>query len=1018
VVRGGAWNNNRDNAACSYRNNDNPHNRNNNIGFRCAKTPLPSAVRGGGGRKTVLLRRAAARHGDVQTTGPGPARLRAGRRGLRLAAGRNSGWPPGGLWELLMDFQTLKFSYDALPTAAKAVCAKVGTAVLGKVLGGTLNAAEQKMRGAAFAGIYRQWREDLLEAEADDEKLAAAFGEFFSRKPTIRELDKLLHDQYGQVDFHVLEEQLCESCQWAKCPVPRSDLHEALYGWVRDLRTLLEDSPEYRDRFQLPLQNAIRELGQYEAVIGNDSVALKQYLASVVKQHRYVRFAGMAEVSGPDEVEMSRVFVMPRLVERIESGGREAKPAAAFTLLAGKKAPRRLVILGGPGSGKTTLLESFCLALAQGNTASFSWARGLPSLVPVFYRIRDLERDLETHRTIWDAIRHDCSRKMGLNLPPDFFLRQMERGPLMLLFDGLDEAATQARRNEMVALIETFVDNLSPESRVIITSRPHDYRRRFEAAAYRHYELCEFDDAEIQTFVQGWRAVHEPDRAAAVDKGEALWKALQARKDILPLARNALLLTMIVRVHFGLGALPDSRLMLYEKCSETLLKHWASAKDLPASPIDFYQKRKFLSQLAFDMQGESGEQLAEGLALQIRRTELERRLERFLREKGAADTLNLVETIVDRLHARDAILVQYGGDQFGFVHRSFQEYFAAVWMAGELADADFQARLAAEPAGWNETLYLAVAQLKDRDRRRTLLELLKRGRVEFALACLKAAAPEEPWLRLLVQFLSCYTPEGREYLGLTAAECADACAARPETMAVLREMFAREAREAQSLAAAVELAEELAARGVAGAQSLLDKFFGEAVRYGLDSTDRMAPVGGFYLDRYLVTNRDYECMVPGHEKRRDQYSDTDDQPVIYVNWYEARLFCRWRGPGFRLPTEQEWECAASWDPVLAVKRKYPWGDEFDPARCNTSESGMRKTTPVGAYPDGVSACGCYDMAGNVWEWTESPWTENDESRVVRGGAWSYFRGGAACSYRSYDAPHLRGNDIGFRCART
>jgi hypothetical protein len=220
---------------------------------------------------------------------------------------------------------------------------------LGKVLGGTQNAAEQKMRGAAFAGIYRQWREDLLEAEADDEKLAPAFGEFFSRKPTIQELGKLLHDQYGQVDFHVLEAQLRESCAWAGCPVPRSDLHEALYGWVRDLRTLLEDSPEYRDRFQLPLQNAIRELGQYEAVIRNDSVALKQYLASVVKQHRYVRFAGMAEVSGPDEVEMSRVFVMPRVVERIESGAREAEPAAASTLLAGKKAPRRLVILGGPG---------------------------------------------------------------------------------------------------------------------------------------------------------------------------------------------------------------------------------------------------------------------------------------------------------------------------------------------------------------------------------------------------------------------------------------------------------------------------------------------------------------------------------------------------------------------------------------------------------------------------------------------------------------------------------------------
>ena len=261
---------------------------------------------------------------------------------------------------------------------------------------------------------------------------------------------------------------------------------------------------------------------------------------------------------------------------------------------------------------------------------------------------------------------------MGLNLPPDFFPRQMERGPLMFLFDGLDEATSPARRNRIVELIEAFADNLPAGCRVAITSRPHDYRRRFEAAAYRHYESSEFADNEIRTFVQGWRSVHEPDRAAAVEKGERLWKALWARKDILPLARNALLLTMIVRVHFGLGALPDSRLKLYEKCSETLLVAGARRKrTCQASPIDFHQKRRFLSQLAFEMQGESGEQLAGGVALQMRRAELARRLERFLREKGAGDTLKLVAAIVDRLHARDAILVQHGGDQFGFVHRSF-----------------------------------------------------------------------------------------------------------------------------------------------------------------------------------------------------------------------------------------------------------------------------------------------------------------------------------------------------------
>lgn len=178
----------------------------------------------------------------------------------------------------------------------------------------------------------------------------------------------------------------------------------------------------------------------------------------------------------------------------------------------------------------------------------------------------------------------------------------------------------------------------------------------------------------------------------------------------------------------------------------------------------------------------------------------------------------------------------------------------------------------------------------------------------------------------------------------------------------------------------------------------------------------MALVDGFYLDRYLVTNRDYESMIPGHGKLRDSVSDADDQPVIWVSGYEVRLFCRWRG--FRLPTEQEWEHAASWDPARGANRKYPWGDEFDPARCNTWEAGPHKITPAGAYPDGASACGCYDMAGKFWEWTGSPWAENDEVRVLRGGSWGDDSGYAACSYRGGVPPRGRNDCIGFRCART
>src|SRR5258708_35138925 len=103
------------------------------------------------------------------------------------------------------------------------------------------------------------------------------------------------------------------------------------------------------------------------------------------------------------------------------------------------------------------------------------------------------------------------------------------------------------------------------------------------------------------------------------------------------------------------------------------------------------------------------------------------------------------------------------------------------------------------------------------------------------MACLGAAPPEQPWLQALVRFLSLYTlsgytAEGQENEALTAAGCADACASRAETREVLRVMFARENREGQSLAAAVELAEELAGRGDGAARQLVDGVLAEAGR--------------------------------------------------------------------------------------------------------------------------------------------------------------------------------------------
>jgi formylglycine-generating enzyme required for sulfatase activity len=147
----------------------------------------------------------------------------------------------------------------------------------------------------------------------------------------------------------------------------------------------------------------------------------------------------------------------------------------------------------------------------------------------------------------------------------------------------------------------------------------------------------------------------------------------------------------------------------------------------------------------------------------------------------------------------------------------------------------------------------------------------------------------------------------------------------------------------------------------------------------------------------------------------------EDHPVVYVDLDDARAYAVWAGK--RLPTEEEWQYAAQGPNAL----KYPWGNELAANRANGGEAGG--TTPVTAFPAGRSPFGCYDMCGNVWQWTES---ERSDGRtrfcILRGG--SYFAAQGSNWYvdggpRPTDFatkfllmwPGLdRCSTIGFRCA--
>jgi gamma-glutamyl hercynylcysteine S-oxide synthase len=157
-----------------------------------------------------------------------------------------------------------------------------------------------------------------------------------------------------------------------------------------------------------------------------------------------------------------------------------------------------------------------------------------------------------------------------------------------------------------------------------------------------------------------------------------------------------------------------------------------------------------------------------------------------------------------------------------------------------------------------------------------------------------------------------------------------------------------------------------------------------------------------------------------------------DEPVQHVSWFEADAYARWAGK--RLPTEAEWEKAASWDPATMTKRLFPWGSEEPGA--DTANLGQRHYEPsvVGSYPAGASAVGCHQMLGDVWEWTSSdflpypgytsfPYVEysevffGDSYKVLRGGSWATHPQAIRTTFRNWDYPMRRQIFSGFRCAR-
>ena len=210
---------------------------------------------------------------------------------------------------------------------------------------------------------------------------------------------------------------------------------------------------------------------------------------------------------------------------------------------------------------------------------------------------------------------------------------------------------------------------------------------------------------------------------------------------------------------------------------------------------------------------------------------------------------------------------------------------------------------------------------------------------------------------------------------------------------------------------------------------------GSNERWDDEAPEYIESVDRFYIDLYEVTNAEYEKFTKG-TNRDTPYHWTNGKvpenkgkhPVVYVNWYDAGEYCKWKGK--RLPTEREWEKAARGK----GGNIYPWGNTWALDKSNHPYKGSTGTEPVGSYPNGKSPYGLYDMSGNVWEWVDSfylPHPGNNidrgeygtDKRVLKGGSWfdclSYGCGLSSPTFnRSFFTPEVKNNSFGFRCAKS
>ena len=230
---------------------------------------------------------------------------------------------------------------------------------------------------------------------------------------------------------------------------------------------------------------------------------------------------------------------------------------------------QKCAIVGVPGSGKTTLLQHIFWSTANESS----------NLIPVLLKVREL--DLDNLPGVDDIIAFAENKILSDRLK-GFLDRELDKGKVLLLIDGLDEVVSEKRDNLMEWISQILHEY--PNSKYIISSRPSGYQSEtFQELDFKEFKLCDFTLDQVEEYVYKWTEALEtyenksPEAIAEISQESAKQLVNKAKSNsyVLKIATNPLMLSTLCMVQkYDGGDLPNRRVVLYHRCVEGLLFHW------------------------------------------------------------------------------------------------------------------------------------------------------------------------------------------------------------------------------------------------------------------------------------------------------------------------------------------------------------------------------------------------------------------------------------------------------------